>query len=236
MSDTLAAVRPRRGAKKNCVNVMLCSPKGGTGKTTFAENLLVAASLDGFKVVGVDFDPQETLAKWAERRAGGTFKTKPTKVDVVAASTGLWARVVEEELVGREVAILDMLPSLEHCMSDIHAIARASDVVVVTTGATQNDLDSIVPWLRTLKSMNIKAIACLNRVNRREAMFLAAQTAIINSGAQLCPIEVPVFANIHVPAMEGLTCMESGQSAKGGAAFRGVWAALKSELALEVRK
>jgi len=215
---------------------MLCSPKGGTGKTTFAENLLVAASLDGYNVLGVDFDPQETLAKWAERRAGGIFKSQPARVDVIAASTGLWARVVREELVGRDVAILDMLPSLEHCIADIHAIARASDVVVVTTGATQNDLDSIVPWLRTLKSMNIKAIACLNRVNRREAMFLAAQTAIINSGATLCPIEVPVFANIHVPAMEGLTSIESGQSAKGGGAFKGVWASLKAELGLEARR
>ncbi|MFL5279799.1 MAG: AAA family ATPase [Rhodopila sp.] len=46
----------------------MCSPKGGVGKTTITRCLLVAGAQAGLSVVGLDFDPQQSLGKWATRR------------------------------------------------------------------------------------------------------------------------------------------------------------------------
>ena len=53
---------------KGCRVVVLCSPKGGTGKSSLARHLLVSAAQDGRQAIGLDFDKQDTLAKWQVRR------------------------------------------------------------------------------------------------------------------------------------------------------------------------
>jgi chromosome partitioning protein len=41
--------------------------KGGSGKTTLAASLAVAAANTGEKVIAFDFDPQGSLTRWARR-------------------------------------------------------------------------------------------------------------------------------------------------------------------------
>ena len=47
----------------------IATQKGGSGKTTVAVNLAVAAHQAGRRVVALDLDPQGSLAAWATRRA-----------------------------------------------------------------------------------------------------------------------------------------------------------------------
>ena len=49
--------------------VSLLSQKGGTGKTTLAIQLAVAAMLDGHTVIIVGMDPQRSATWWGEIRA-----------------------------------------------------------------------------------------------------------------------------------------------------------------------
>ena len=48
--------------------MLLSSPKGGTGKSSLARNLLVCGAQAGLNVLGIDFDRQSTLHKWFLRR------------------------------------------------------------------------------------------------------------------------------------------------------------------------
>ena len=44
--------------------LVVIGPKGGSGKTTMARNLAVAAVLSGYRVGILDTDPQGTLSTW----------------------------------------------------------------------------------------------------------------------------------------------------------------------------
>lgn len=48
--------------------LLICSEKGGTGKTTLATNLAVAAAHAGRDVLLIDADAQASATRWADRR------------------------------------------------------------------------------------------------------------------------------------------------------------------------
>ena len=49
--------------------IVLANSKAGTGKSTLAASLAVAAAAAGEKVIALDLDPQGSLANWGETRA-----------------------------------------------------------------------------------------------------------------------------------------------------------------------
>ena len=50
----------------------ILSRKGGTGKTTLATHLSVAAERAGHTAALIDLDPQSSAAKWRDNRDGDT--------------------------------------------------------------------------------------------------------------------------------------------------------------------
>ena len=52
--------------------ILIAAQKGGTGKTTLARNLSVAATQDGYHVLCLDLDPQGSLRGWWESRDAET--------------------------------------------------------------------------------------------------------------------------------------------------------------------
>lgn len=68
--------------------ITLVTQKGGSGKTTLAACLAVAATETGERAIALDLDPQQSLWKWGEERKADTpavDKLDPTQLTQLAA-------------------------------------------------------------------------------------------------------------------------------------------------------
>ena len=99
----------------------ILSRKGGTGKTTLAVNLSVAAERAGHSTVLVDLDPQASAAKWNDNREGDA------PVVVASPASRLPEVLKKAEDAGATLVIVDTAPHTETAALD--AASRRRDGV-----------------------------------------------------------------------------------------------------------
>jgi chromosome partitioning protein len=210
--------------------ILITSPKGGSGKSVLSRHLLVSAAQAGIPGLGLDFDRQQTFRKWAERRAR-TREAFPefAPAPVEPASLLDW-RAALRRAAEVKLAILDTPPSVEDHLPAIHALAEAADLVLVPAVCTQDDVESVAPWVRALAARGLKPTVVLNRANRRTSAFARMRGTLIKAG-DVCPTEIPQLEDIHVPSMKGLTLLDYSKS-RGIAPFEDFWAFVRREVEL----
>jgi chromosome partitioning protein len=102
--------------------ISLVGQKGGTGKTTIALGLAVAAARAGHDVAVIDLDPQATAANWKDRR-------KDENPPVVSAQASRLKQTLEVARAnGVDFAFIDTAGRSDD--SALNA-ARASDLVLI---------------------------------------------------------------------------------------------------------
>lgn len=207
--------------------VLLSSPKGGTGKSSLARNLLVSAAKEGLHVLGVDFDRQQTLTKWANRRerVRQSFP-EMAQVEVKAAALGDWRSIIDSAR-GFDLVVIDTAPSIEDHYNAALSLSAAAHLVLVPVGQTQDDIDSASPWMQTLGKAGIQAAFVLNRANRRTRSYDEARAKLLKVGP-LCPVEIPTLEDIHVTAGKGLSVMDV-RGAKAADTFAALWSHVARE-------
>src|SRR6202020_3041817 len=107
------------------------SQKGGSGKSTMASSLAVAAHQSNEKVCVIDMDPQGSLTNWARLRAAGDIEV------VASGGAGLPALLVALEGRGVTLALLDT-PGAEGAAS--LAAMRVADLNIVPSRPSLFDL------------------------------------------------------------------------------------------------
>jgi chromosome partitioning protein len=111
--------------------IAFVSQKGGSGKSTIASSLAVAAHETSDKVCVIDMDPQGSLTNWATIRAS-------RDIDVVASGAArLPALLASLEGIGVTLAILDT-PGAEGAAST--AAIRVADLNIVPSRPSLFDL------------------------------------------------------------------------------------------------
>ena len=102
--------------------IAILSQKGGTGKTTLALHLAVAAERAGHTAVIIDLDPQSSAGGWGDSR----------EADAPTVATGHAPRlgsILEAAAAnGAGLALLDTAP---HSQGDALAAAQAADVLLI---------------------------------------------------------------------------------------------------------
>ncbi len=141
--------------------IAFLTQKGGTGKTTLAASLAVAAADAGERVIALDLDGQASLVRWGERREAANA---PNKVIV---------EPLERERLPRLRAILQGLAGVGFTLAvfdtagDDGAAARlvteATDLCLLPARPTRLDVEATAATFRAVFLAKRKAAFVLNQ-------------------------------------------------------------------------
>ena len=230
MPDAAARERAVAVVGTRCRILLISSPKGGSGKSVLSRHLLVSAAQSGVKAIGLDFDRQQTLTKWAARRAR-TREAFPDFADTFVKPVSLqdW-RGALNCVESYQLAILDTPPSVEDHLPAIDGLGEAADLILVPAVCTQDDVESVAPWMKALAGKGFTCSVILNRANRRTTSYARMRGVLVKAGA-VCPTELPQLEDIHVPSTKGLTLLDYSKS-RGIDPFEEIWAYVRREVGL----
>jgi chromosome partitioning protein len=143
--------------------IAVIAQKGGTGKTTIAIQLAVAAELAGKTTVVIDLDPQTSAATWKDLRQQAT----PVVVSTPASRLEQVLKTSAEH--GAALAIIDTAP---HSERDSLAAARQSDFVLIPCRPSILDLKAIGVSVDLMGLAGRRGAVVLNAVPPRGPLVL----------------------------------------------------------------
>jgi chromosome partitioning protein len=129
--------------------ILVTKLKGGSGATTTCRELAAAALQDGRKVALIDLDGQGGLSRWWNRRTapaadGDTQRAAPDLLQLTAAQIPGAAKGLRQRY---DIVVIDSPPSVHET---IRAVATASDLALIPSRPTVDDLDAVGPIARLL--------------------------------------------------------------------------------------
>lgn len=180
--------------------VALIAQKGGTGKTTLALSLAVAASQASSVSVVIDLDPQATACNWGDRREAET----PIIVDAQPAR--LHNALSKAEGGGVDLAIIDTPARSEQASL---AAAKVADLILIPCRPQIYDLETI-PNTRELAALagNKPILVVLNAVPSRGNRHEQAIEALKSFGLPVCPVLIGHRSAFGDAAVVGRTASE----------------------------
>jgi chromosome partitioning protein len=154
--------------------------KGGSGKTTAALGLAVAASQDSRSVAVIDLDPQTTAANWSDRRG----QEIPS---VVSCQVARLSQVLEAaEKGGADLAIID---TPGKSTDAIIAAAKAADFVLIPIQPQLYDIETLANLKDVLTlTGNPRAAVLVNRAPVQGSRHIETQAAAEGQGFEVCPV------------------------------------------------
>ncbi len=161
--------------------ISILGQKGGTGKTTTALALAVAATQVGRNVAVIDLDPQTTATNWADRR------TSDDSLTVVSCQVARLRFVLDAARnEGADLVIIDT--PAKNSEAGIEA-ARAADVVLVPMRPQIYDLETL-PAIRDILRLagEPSAFVIINSAPIQGKRHLEAQDVAKGLGFAVCPI------------------------------------------------
>ncbi|HTV36233.1 MAG TPA: AAA family ATPase [Xanthobacteraceae bacterium] len=157
--------------------IAFLTQKGGTGKTTLAASLAVAAAETGEKAIAIDLDPQGSLARWGERRAAGNANAR-NKVMV---------EPLERDRLSRLPAILDGLASAGFTLAifdtagadgpAVRLVTEVTDLCLLPARPTQLDVEATTGTFRAVFLAKRKAAFVLNQCSATYRSSRASEAA-----------------------------------------------------------
>jgi chromosome partitioning protein len=160
--------------------IALIAQKGGTGKTTMALSLAVAAVQGGRTVAVIDLDPQASAGNWADRRA---MKDAPA---VVSAHVPRLQSVIDTARQnGVDLLIIDTPGKSEQAAL---AAAKAADLVLIPCRPQIYDIETLSATKEIIDLAGGRpAFVILNAVPPQGRRHEEAQAAIEGISLAVCP-------------------------------------------------
>lgn len=162
--------------------IALIAQKGGTGKTTIALSLAVAATQVGKKTAIIDLDPQCSAMDWFDRR-------EAPAPEVLAVPLGRLAKTIETAReAGYELVIIDTPGKAADTQTEA---AKHADLVLIPCRPQLIDLNTL-PATRNIlaASGSPKAAVLLSAVPVQGRYFEDARAAVQGIGMPVVPFAI----------------------------------------------
>jgi len=156
--------------------IAIISQKGGTGKTTLALNLAVAAEVSGLSTAIIDLDPQASAKEWSKSRE------RETPVVISAHASQLDGVLAAARENGASLSIIDTAP---HSERDALAAARAADLILIPCRPAILDLRAMASTKELADLAHTPALAVINAAPPRGHLADEAAEAIRGYGLEV---------------------------------------------------
>ncbi len=179
--------------------VAVISQKGGSGKTTLALHLAVAAAIAGKNTALIDLDPQASATKWSDRRE----EDLPVVISAHASRLSHeMNRVKEAEC---EILFLDTAP---HSDSAALEAAKAADLVLIPCRPAILDMEAISNTLDLVLAKKTPVFVVMNAVAPQGKEAKEAAEAIAELDAPVCPVQIVSRVAFSRSLISGQTAQE----------------------------
>ena len=163
------------------ITIAIIAQKGGSGKTTLALTLAVAAEQVGRTPVVLDVDPQASSCRWGDRRDAAT----PVVLDAQPAR--LERAIEAARRSGFDVAIIDTPARIESAALEATRIAT---LVAMPCRPLMLDLET-VPASQRLVTLAAETapslVAVISAAPPRGRRADETRAALTNAGIRVCP-------------------------------------------------
>lgn len=202
--------------------ITLIAQKGGTGKTTLAINLAVAAELASLSVVLIDIDPQASAASWGDLRPAG----RPVIAAVPASRLNDAIKTAQSH--GADVVIIDTAP---HSEGAALAAARAADLSLIPLRPGILDLRALQSTSDICKLAGTRTAVILNQVSPRGRLAEQAAEAVRVLDLEPLPHRVGARVAFNHSLTTGLGVIEYEPRGRAAEEIRKIHAWIHAELA-----
>jgi chromosome partitioning protein len=194
--------------------IVLASHKGGSGKTTLAGHLAVAAQEAGVgPVVLIDTDPQGSLTDW--------WNTRKIVTPLFArANAGKLAAGIERiRGLGVRTLFIDTPPAMSGAIEDIVGIA---DLVLIPARPSPHDLRAVGTTVELAARLEKPVVFIINGATPRARITAEAALALSQHGT-LAPVVVHHRTGFAASMIDGRTVMEIAGDPRSAEEIRQLW-------------
>lgn len=194
--------------------IAIISQKGGSGKTTTALNLAVAAQLAGKSVLLVDLDPQASATAWSRVRADKTLLVQPTH------PAGLLdlQRVSNEQRV--DWLIIDTAAQTD---SNAAEAVEVADFVLIPCRPSIMDLRAIPNSIRLCRLRKSTPHVVLTQIEPQGTLQEEARQNLAAQGVDVLPGGLGRRAAFHHSIIDGRTALEYEPNGKAAHEVRALY-------------
>ena len=201
--------------------IVITSQKGGSGKTTIASHLAVAAERGGHgPTVVIDTDPQQTLATWWEAREAEAPALAPVSLSELPEKLEGLAQL------GFAYCFIDTPPALTE---QNRQILRLADLILIPARPSPNDLWSLGATLDLVKQADTPFVFVLTQAKGNARITVQAIAALSKHG-QIFQSVVHDRVDYAASMTDGRTAPEVRPSGPAATEITTLWEHTRSHL------